>query len=193
MKPRRLSVRVATDSAFSFVNDADADDVGNSSSVPSIRSGEKADVENKAKPSVGKSLFRKVKDEEDAVFSPSVSVRLEEIGFREFLSCGRPSDGFQGEQRHLQLEVDVVSSTRVLVVHDVSSEDGVEQMIRHLESLKNKCTQEERRNNELRAMKSVLSVSALSSYRATAHLKMVPRPPMHPLKRQSLRLRRISC
>jgi C2 domain len=168
MKPRRLSVRVATDSAYSFVNDGDADDFGNASSVPSTQSGEKPDVENKIQPSIGNGLFRTVKDEEDDVFSPSVSVRLEEIGFREFLSCGRRSDGAQGEQRHLQLEVDVASSTRVLVVHDVSSEDGVEQMIRHLESLRNKCTHEERRNNELRAMKSVLSVSStvapLSSY-----------------------------
>lgn len=145
MKGKRLTLRVATEDSFVFASGRDqrdtlrpmmdASEIGRSTHMQGIFSA-------------------KVKDEEEAVFSKSVSVRLEEIGFKDFLQY---EPGGSNHTKHLELEVDVVGSTRVLVVRDISAEsDSEEQLMSNLSSLKLKCLEEEQRANELRELRAQL-------------------------------------
>ena len=149
MKAKRLTVRVATEGSFAFATQKDrAEAVGSEAERVS-------EVAEFGRPGPRKSVFSgNVKDEEDSEFSPSVSVRLEEIGFREFLQYGH---GYGELYKHLELEVDVVGSTRVLVVRDIAAGSNTEdQLMGHLTALTLKCAEEEARIQQLRTIQSQL-------------------------------------
>ncbi|KAL7555842.1 hypothetical protein ACA910_017345 [Epithemia clementina (nom. ined.)] len=141
MRAKRLTLRVASEESFVFAtqdNDEDGEsEFGKVSEVADIR---------RSKPQKA-SFSRKIKDEENSEFSPSISVRMEEIGFCDFLCCGR--------SKFLYLEVDVVGSTRVLVVRDIPSDFGADdQLLNHLSALKAKLLEEEDRLEQLRVFQS---------------------------------------
>jgi hypothetical protein len=153
MRPKRLTVRAAIESAFVDTServelvDSVLEDI-------KTMAGKFSERERSVARPAKSVLFRKVKDEEDAVFSPSINVRLEEIGLREFL---RHPGTIQGDYaKYLELEVDVSGSTRQLVVSDVSNEGDEEQMVRYLSFLEKKCAEEELRKKELRTVKVFL-------------------------------------
>ena len=149
MKAKRLTVRVATEDSFAFATQNDHAD-GGPTEVDGI-SNEVAETRSAAKKRV---FTGQVKDEEDSEFSQSVSVRLEEIGFREFLHYGH---GNGGRSKHLEFEVDVVGSTRVLLVRDISPGAGSEdQLMGHLTALTVKCAEEEARTQQLGVLRSQL-------------------------------------
>jgi hypothetical protein len=137
LKAKRLTVRVSIDNFFLGLDDDEYEALETSSVA--IREGR------------DKSLIRKVKDEEEAVFSPSISVRLEEIGFKEYLTCPLPGKGGTevSKVRYLDLSVDVVGATRVLVVQDASSEDDTLQLERHLLFLQRMVAEEDMRIQDL--------------------------------------------
>lgn len=143
LKPKRLSLRVATASAFDFVT-ADASDCSS-----------RAMSESESSPLVLKQITKrttngKVRDEEDAVFSPSVNIRLDEIGYRDMLRY--QVDPSLGSKRTLEMEVGVIGSTRVLVVQDASKNEGEDLLQLHLDALHEKADDEEKRLAELRSM-----------------------------------------
>jgi hypothetical protein len=157
LRPKRLSVRVASESAFLFSNARfDEDDADKESQLNDF---EMKDIQNKAgvaqqkQPSSSRLALGKVKDDEEEVFSVTITVRLEEIGWRDFLKTGpRESD----QAKFLELEVQVLASTRVLVVHDASNERDEQQMTRQLDALKSHCLAEEHRIDRLKALRSSL-------------------------------------
>jgi hypothetical protein len=153
MRPKRLTVRAAIESAF--VDSSERVDVVDSvlEDIKSI-AGKFSERERIVARPAKSLLFRRVKDEEDAVFSPSINVRLEEIGLREFLRHPGTSQGDYA--KYLELEVDVSGSTRQLVVSDISGEGDEEQMVRYLSFLEKKCAEEELRKKELRTVKAFL-------------------------------------
>lgn len=152
LKPKRLMVRVASDWTFDFGDDelrhALPDNIAWSSKFA------EADRSSRRRP------FRLFK-EEDAVFSPSISIRLEEIGYEEFLpiqSLGARKDN-KSPVKYLKFEGDVEGGARVLVVKDVSGEQGEHQMTRHLVSLQQKIDDEEKNVKELRSLNVFLAAS----------------------------------
>lgn len=150
LKAKRLSLRVAMATSFEFVA------AGNASEAvqpPSSRSTVEPEREATQPHFNRKSAPRKVRDEEDAVFSPSVVIRLEEIGFHEILDLQSTSDT---KSDTLEMEVGVIGSTRVLVVQDASDSGGEETLQRHLDTLRTKVSEEERRSHELREMANYL-------------------------------------
>ncbi|KAL7570167.1 hypothetical protein ACA910_020005 [Epithemia clementina (nom. ined.)] len=154
MKAKRLTVRVATEDSFAFATQNDnAEQKDNADGY--IDADVMSEVAELGWSALKNNFFsRNVRDEEDSEFSQSVNVRLEEIGFREFLHFGH------GERsKHLELEVDVVGSTRVLVVRDISSgSDTEDQLMGHLSALTLKCAEEEARVQKLRDLQFQLPV-----------------------------------
>jgi hypothetical protein len=106
LKPRRLSVRVAP--ALSYRFDEKDHEKGKSSEQNNT-------VNNKA-----------IKNEEDAFFSQTISVQLEEIGSHDILHW---QDKRLRSPRMLEFEVDVIGITRVLVARDFFQE-GDPQLLR---------------------------------------------------------------
>ena len=152
LKAKRLQVRVSTENAFLDDNSLDVQrategitDALMSLSTPS----------SKALP-LGKK--RKVKEEEDSVFSPSIVVRLEEIGFREYLPV--VTTRREESTKFLELSVDVVDSTRVLLVQDITNDGDEDQLLRHLRTLQRKCDEESTRGSNLRTLRSRLEEEA---------------------------------
>lgn len=152
MKAKRLVVRAAVGSAF--VDSSEELSVLDTSQGKSIGTVTEKGAEGTKYPPKS-TFFNRVNDEEDAVFSPSVSVRLEEIGLREFLQHPDTTPG--SPPKYLELEVDVSGAIRVLVVHDVSGEGDEEQMVRHLSALERKCKEESSRRDELQTLKTRLT------------------------------------
>jgi hypothetical protein len=128
LKPKRLVVRVAVDSGSTRMRQA----------------GGEVRVEQSKQFS---GLFRHVQDEDD-LFFPPVSVKLEEIGFRDRLACGFLQD--TGTTRYLDLKVEVSGSARSLVCQDATTE--VELILGSLRTL---CGDEEERIAKLRGLNDV--------------------------------------
>lgn len=98
--------------------------------------------------------FRKVPGEADAIFSPTTQVRLEEIGFRDFLPT-------PDSKSWIELEVDVVGATRVLVVRDLTKGEGDEIPLNHrLEVLRKLIVNERSRLTRLNAINEEIVASA---------------------------------
>lgn len=154
MRPKRLTVRAAIESAFVDYSSERVDLADKVLEDIKSMTGNCTERERSVARQTKSLLFRRVKDEEDAVFSPSVNVRLEEIGLREFLR--HPGTGQGDYAKYLELEVDVSGSTRQLVVSDVSGEGDEEQMVRYLSFLEKKCAEEELRKKELRTVKAFI-------------------------------------
>lgn len=143
LKPKKLTVRAASNNDFQYSEKVIARD----SHPESPWSGKIMTSARK----VIHQPFGKVKSEEASVFSPSVTVRLEEIGFEETLSVS--SEGLKNDENGasicLQLEVSVEGSTRVLAIFDASREGNEHQLECHLESLEKKIGSEQSRLEQL--------------------------------------------
>uniref|UniRef100_A0A7S2Y632 C2 domain-containing protein n=1 Tax=Entomoneis paludosa TaxID=265537 RepID=A0A7S2Y632_9STRA len=153
MKTKRLTVRVATEESFVFFSQNEPSRVGAEEEYNSVS---ELDAHASKVAENGRAVAKKrkrIKDEEEAVFSSSTSVRLEEIGFKDYLHYRSA----ENKPRQLELEVDVVGSTRVLLVRDSSTElNNENQLVAHLETLRDKCAEEEERYQELRDLRSEL-------------------------------------
>ena len=131
LKPKRLSVRVGTQNALTST-------FMSAGTMGSFRGRDNT----RRQP-----LLRLIKDEEDAVFSAPVTVRLEEIGFREVLACAG-NDG--PNSRVFELAVDVSGATRVLSIQDASAGKNDSQLLSHLQSLETIQAQEAARHTSLK-------------------------------------------
>ena len=154
LKSKRLSLRVSISDEFSVSNDEQP-----TSSRLSV-GGRGSQVSNDKQKSSGKVVphlsrkpkqNRKVRDEEDSNFSPSVNIRLDEIGYHEVLQLNGSNDT-ASNQNGLAMEVGVIGSTRVLAVQDISKDDSESLLLRHLEALEARALEEERRLVELRSL-----------------------------------------
>lgn len=145
LRPRRLSVRVASEAAFYFSRELldDSENFEDDSEVDSHTTGDEK----------GHRTAPRVRDDEEAVFSPSMTVRLEEIGWKDFLRTAQTNGS---EKRVLELEVQVISSTRVLVVQELSDEGDIEQMGRYMKTLRSLLEEERLRSNELKSLRQNL-------------------------------------
>lgn len=132
LKLKRLSVRVASETTFRFTEESNRD----YEQIEGSESHDNSQHRSDRQPA-SKADGRKVTDEEDSVFSTTINVRLEEIGFRDFLPWQYAGKETSTSYRWLELEVDVVGATRVLLIRDVSK-DGRHQVQweRHLDSLR---------------------------------------------------------
>ena len=150
LKTKRLSLRVDTVNGSEVVS---VPDVSEECDPPSSRGLIDTERETKS-PKQGRKriIDRKVRDEEDAVFSPSVNIRLDEIGFYDVIQLQDSSDMSSGFKRALEMEVGVIGATRVLVVQDFSRKEGEDLLLRHLDTLNIKAAEEERRIGELKTM-----------------------------------------
>lgn len=99
-----------------------------------------------------------VDDEEEGGYSPLKTIRLEQIGFEDYLPC--PTGHFSRErsinQMGLACRVDTDGATRVLIVSDatqrnVADEDRI--MSRHLSTLKRQIEEEQKRFTLFDAMR----------------------------------------
>lgn len=154
LRPKRLTFRVSYETIFSldgFPDSFPAD--SGQTELDDVRT--ERDGSSSLK-SMG--LFiRKAKDEEDVMFSVPIVVRLEEIGFRESLKCPvgvQPKGAEPVQSRYLVLEVEVIGTTRVLVVQDKSSKDDLVQLGQHLDLLQKVYREEEQRLNSLLDLKA---------------------------------------
>ena len=137
LKPKRLSVRVGTQNALMST-------VGGMGNMGSFRGRDNT----RRQP-----FLRYIKDEEDAVFSAPVSVRLEEIGFRDVLACAG-NDG--PNSRLFELAVDVSGATRVLSIQDASADGDESQLLSHLQTLETIRAREEARHTSLKDLNLTL-------------------------------------
>jgi hypothetical protein len=150
MKIKRLTLRVASETAFQFRHDDPTDPIGDEiqDTVENVEQGV-LKVRRKLK---------KVEDEEDVAFSPSVNVHLEEVGFHGVLPV-LTSLSKKVSQKYLTLDVDVEGPTRILLVRE-SSGDMLEQQIKlQIEHLKDEVQEEEQRLTELRMFSVFPAVS----------------------------------
>jgi len=101
-----------------------------------------------------------VNTEERGGYGPSISVRLEEIGFRSLLPIQSKEAG--KARQFLNCEVDTDGGTRLLVVSDDSGSMDERRMLnKHLDTLKKQVTYEQDRIAELNSLKFVLSQSSI--------------------------------
>ena len=155
LKQKRLLVRVVVGGSKRNKGSRADEDV---SALAVLETSRRLIVRDNEKGRSRHSIFtRKVKEEEDVVFSQPTSVRLEEIGFRDYIRYDHvPSeeDESPSEPRYLELEVDVLNSSRVLIVQDVSAKHDLDQLEQHLESLERQCAEERRRKAILLELKN---------------------------------------
>jgi hypothetical protein len=167
MKSKKLSVRVAAKSQDIFTLDGMD---GSYASMSDIESDNNRFDENSPtpidqdKPSSKAARFRQafaqqfVDTEERGGYGPSISVRLEEIGYRSLLPIHTKVAGRL--QNYLNCEVDTDGGTRLLVVSDDSGslDEGIV-LKRHLDTLKKQISYEQDRIAELNSLKFILSQS----------------------------------
>jgi hypothetical protein len=164
LKSKRLSLRVEISNNVAVAFDLDEERSsrelsrsGNGEDKPSSSSTlARCRKDNRTSKGVRKLLNeRKVKDEEDSAFSQAVNIRLDEIGYRDFLYLNGPSDPSTG----LQMEVGVVGATRVLAVQDIEKEGDENMFLYHLEALESRESEEEMRLDELRSISMAYKAS----------------------------------
>lgn len=146
LKPKKLMTRVALTNAFHCTEEvtANSSPSENQHNVPSTT------WQSRGR----RRLFQKVKGEEESVYSPSVAIRLEEIGFQETLliDCRPVGANPTGSSKSLRLEVSVEGSTRILTVFDASKDGNEQQLPFHLAYLENMTNSEQSRHEQLRML-----------------------------------------
>ena len=146
LKPKRLSVRVALATSYRF-------DEGNSEQG---RNFERKNTMNKTD--------HGIQNEEDAHFSQTISVKIEDIGSRDIF---RWQDRRTCLFRLLEFEVDVVGITRVLVARDAFRDNSEEsdpplRWKRHIDSLQEALCKESERSLSLVALNDEILSRATS-------------------------------
>lgn len=163
MKTKKLSVRVAAKAQDIFKLDgmAGAQDKLMDASSDVERESEAVQGESDKIASNGARLAQAlahqfVDNEERGGYGPSISVRLEEIGYRSLLPI-HAKDASRS-RRFLNCEVDTDGGTRLLVVSDDSGVVDERAMLkRHLDTLKKQIVYEQDRISELHSQKFLLS------------------------------------
>ncbi len=110
--------------------------------------------------------YQYVNTEERGGYGPSVTVRLEEIGFREFLPIPSTETGRSAKRRRkfLNCEVDTDGGTRLLIVSDDAGPADDRNVLKsHLETLKKQITYEEQRIAGIHSLQYLLSKETLES------------------------------
>jgi hypothetical protein len=174
MKTKKLTVRVAASSQDIFkVDSQNASHHGSLSNLHVLDLNPELDVnasttdqeKRRARTArLRQSLaYQFVDTEERGGFGPSITVRLEEIGYRNFLPA--PSnDGARSQRKrgdHLNCEVDTDGGTRLLVVSDdTGSEDERSMLTSHLETLRKQISYEQERMSNLHSFRYLLSQHA---------------------------------
>ena len=101
--------------------------------------------------------YQFVDTEERGGFSSPVTVRLEEIGFRNLIPVPNATNGRRPSKRrkHLSCEVDTDGGTRLLVVSDESGADDERAMLnQHLETLQKQINYEQERLADLHSLRN---------------------------------------
>lgn len=98
------------------------------------------------------------KVEEDARFSNSIGIPLEEIGFCDFLSVSKKDNAIVASHL-IKLHVDVVGGLRVLMINDVSERKDEEDLSLYVESIGRKVAIESDRMEKLRILRLSLDQS----------------------------------
>jgi len=167
-KPKKLTVRVGT-------NLRSLQGVDGRTNFSQSKTAKKANKASKAHATGIKVLypFSLIESEEQGGYGPTKTIRLEQIGFTDYLPC--PEGGDAGDtaaavpfdQEALLCRVDTEGGTRLLVISDPAdknSEEGEELMMRrHLHTLKEQIEEEQSRRDAFNSMKQRLSMIMRSS------------------------------
>ena len=151
LKPKKLIVRVELTNAFHYTEEAMATNSRHDNQQNAY------DITRQGRDR--QRLFQKVKGEEESVYSPSVAIRLEEIGLQETLHVdGRSVGGSStGSSNSLRLEVSVEGSARVLTVFDALGDSNEEQLQFHLTYLEKMTKSEQSRNEQLKMLNGFIA------------------------------------
>lgn len=170
MRSKKLTVRVAHKSQDVFkVNSGDASSMDESISGVAMEQETEVDIaaateHEKQAARVARLrqalAYQYVDTEERGGYGPSITVRLEEIGFRAFLPIPSTETGRNAHRRRkfLNCEVDTDGGTRLLIVSDdVGTTDDRNVLNSHLETLKKQIAYEEQRITGLHSLHYLLS------------------------------------
>ena len=117
--------------------------------------------------------FSLIENEEEGGYGPTKTVRLEQIGFADYLPCpegggggiGDKSSGAPFDQEALLCRVDTEGGTRLLVISDatdkVAGEDEELMMRRHLQTPKEQIDEEHTRRDAFKSMKQRLAAVSM--------------------------------
>jgi C2 domain len=142
LKPKRLLVRVASQSSIKFGENlwVETQTLAHTNRLGSDR----------------RNKF--LHSDEDVLFPHSIVIPLDEVGYHEVLPIN--SSSMKNENlfpvHQLTFDVDVNNSARILIIGDVIGDDGRQQMTQWLKALRAKIEREDNRQKDLRAMNNVL-------------------------------------
>jgi hypothetical protein len=171
MKSKKLTVRIASNSVEMYKVDCQTSSQDSVSDIgddvlPEMEGEARVDSEKR---SVRAARLRQalayqfVDTEERGGLGTSITVRLEEIGFRNFIPipANDPSRKLSRRARYLNCEVDTDGGTRLLVISDdaVSEDEEDERgmLTKHLETLRKQISYEQQRTASLHSLRYVLS------------------------------------
>ena len=169
MKSKKLTVRVAAKTQDVFEVDCQASSQHDSISDIDAEYDLDTDVATSADQEKHSARAARLKQaladqfvdtEERGGYGPSITVRLEEIGYRNFLPVPSKESGRHSLKRrkYLNCEVDTDGGTRLLVVSDDSGSDDERSMLnRHLETLRKQISYEQQRAAGLYSLRYALS------------------------------------
>jgi hypothetical protein len=166
MKSKKLTVRVAAHSQEFARNDASSHldsasengtDINDSDTNATTADLEKRSIRTaKLKQALA---YQFVDGEERGEYGSSVTVRLEEIGFKNFLPLPAKDSprNSQDRRKFLNCEVDTDGGTRLLIISDeTESEDDRGVLNKHVQTLKKQITHEETRLANLQILRHAL-------------------------------------
>ena len=173
MKSKKLTVRVATNTfdIHRLENQLDSDDDSGSEATPQSNQDSERGASNEQENRKARAArfrqalsYQYVDTEERGGFGPSVTIRLEEIGYKNLLPVPkrepRHKQGGKKKREFLNCEVDTDGGTRLLVISDnTGSDDDRGMLSKHLDTLRKQIAIEQDRSNELGAMKYLLTRS----------------------------------
>ena len=142
MKPKKLSIRAVTNHHSTY----------------------KGTEKFGSKQSSG--VFYFVENEEHGCFGPTRTIKLEEIGFHEYLPCpiqndvDKKSGNFMYGGKHLSCRVDTEGSTRVLIISEIDSNNQIseyELLTKHLKTLEKQISGEKSKLEQLETLKDTRS------------------------------------
>ena len=168
MRSKKLTVRVAAKTQEVFKPDLNASSRDSVSELDSELNAESdlGPLPDQEKHSARAARLRQalayqfVDNEERGGYGPSITVRLEEIGYRNFLPVPSTESGRNASKKRqfLNCEVDTDGGTRLLVVSDdAGAEDERTMMNRHLETLKKQISYEQERASSLHSLRYLLA------------------------------------